>query len=547
MTNQRKFWGWGYEDFPLSPAFVKQVKQMVQFSLGIKEFDEIPIPKLEEVQLPTPRFELPSHLTDIATNDVFERASHSFGKAFRDIWRALHLQFDNPPDYVAFPKTEEDISQLMTFAAKEQIALIPFGGGSSVVGGVESPRNGGFKGSISVDMKHFDQVLEVDVASRSARIQGGIFGPELERQLKPHGFTLRHYPQSFEFSTLGGWIATHAGGHFATLYTHIDDFVQSVRMVTPKGVMQTRRLPGSGAGPSEERLVLGSEGILGIITEAWVRLQSIPQYKQAQVIRFAEFDQAVAAVHEVSQSGLYPSNARLVDPIEALGNRLGDGKSTVVILGFESHHHSVVPWMEEALNICQKHGGLLKRSASPPINRDLEAGLSGEVKDEEQKTNRDASADTWKSSFLQAPYLRDELIRMGLVVDTFETAIPWDRFAGFHKRLKEVAMDTIKKHCGQGTITCRFTHIYPDGPAPYYTIIAKGEKGKQLEQWDVIKAAVSQVLIDEGATITHHHAVGKDHQPFYAQQHSPLFGDLLKSMKMTVDPEGILNPEVLIK
>lgn len=539
MTNQRKFWGWGYEDFPLSPAFVKQVKQMIQFSLGIKEFDEIPVPKLADVRLPAPRFELPSHLTGIATADVFERASHSFGKAFRDIWRALHLQFDNPPDYVAFPKTEEDISQLMAFAAQEQIALIPFGGGSSVVGGVEPPRNGSFKGSISVDLKHFDQVLEVDTASRSARIQGGIFGPELERQLKPHGFSLRHYPQSFEFSTLGGWIATRAGGHFATLYTHIDDFVQSVRMVTPKGIMQTRRLPGSGAGPSEERLVLGSEGILGIITEAWVRLQSIPQYKQTQAIRFAKFDQAVAAVQEISQAGLYPSNARLVDPIEALGNRLGDGKSTVVILGFESHQHSVAPWMEEALKVCKKYGGLLKQSTG--------ANLSGEIKNEKQKTSRDASADTWKDSFLQAPYLRDELIRMGLVVDTFETAIPWNRFATFHKRLKEVALETIKKHCGKGTITCRFTHIYPDGPAPYYTIIAKGEKGRQLEQWDAIKATVSQVLIDEGATITHHHAVGKDHQPFYAQQRSSLFGDLLKSMKATVDPEGILNPEVLIQ
>jgi len=273
---------------------------------------------------------------------------------------------------------------------------------------------------------------------------------------------------------------------------------------------------------------LGSEGTLGIITEAWMRLQSIPQYKLAQTVRFAQFEQAVAAVQEISQAGLYPSNARLVDPIEAMSNGLGDGKSTVVILGFESHHHSVEPWMNEALQICAKYEGKWKE------------------KTEAQKTNRDEKADTWKNAFLQAPYLRDELIRLGLVVETFETAIPWDKFADFHKRLKAKALEAIKTHCGQGTITCRFTHIYPDGPAPYYTVIAKGTQGRQLEQWDAIKAAVSQVLIDEGATITHHHAVGKDHQPFYAQQHSPLFGKMLRSVKATVDPKGILNPEVLL-
>ncbi|HAS44705.1 MAG TPA: FAD-binding oxidoreductase [Microscillaceae bacterium] len=528
MTKKRKFWGWGDEDFALAPAFVQQIKQMLQFSLGIKEFQEIPVPSIEDVGLSAPRFALPKEFEAIATHDTFERASHSFGQAFRDVWRALHLQFHNAPDYVAYPKTEDDILALMQFAGEQGVALIPFGGGSSVVGGVEPPRAAGFAGSISVDMQHFNQVLEVDAASRSARIQGGIFGPDLERQLKPYGVTLRHYPQSFEFSTLGGWIATRAGGHFATLYTHIDDFVQSVRMVTPKGVMQTRRLPSSGAGPSEERLVLGSEGTLGIITEAWMRLQSIPQYKLAQTVRFAQFEQAVAAVREISQAGLYPSNARLVDPFEALGNGLGDGKSTVVILGFESHHHSVAPWMHEALQICDKYEGKWK------------------AKTEAQKSTRDAKADTWKNSFLQAPYLRDELIRLGLVVETFETAIPWDKFADFHKRLKAKALEAIKTHCGQGTITCRFTHIYPDGPAPYYTVIAKGTQGRQLEQWDAIKAAVSQVLMDEGATITHHHAVGKDHQPFYAQQHSPLFGEMLRSIKATVDPKGILNPEVLL-
>jgi len=449
----RKYWGWGVADYQLHPKVLENSLNMIQMGLGMKIEDPIqPVP-VEELSIPTPRFSVPENLQSICYADNYHRATHTYGKAFRDVWRAIRGQFDHAPDYVAYPKTEEEIISIMNFCNANQIALIPYGGGSSVVGGIEPRFSKSYQGCISLDMKHFDKVLEVDAKSRCARIQAGVYGPALEAQLKPHGFTLRHFPQSFEFSTLGGWIATHAGGHFATLYTHIDDFVQSIKMVTPNGTMETRRLPGSGAGPREDHVIMGSEGIFGIITEAWMRLQDIPKFKKAMTIGFPNWEQAVEACRQLSQSGLYPTNARLVSAHEAMFNNLGDGKDT--ILGFESHQHEVENKMNKALSICEKLGGTWKPKSS-----------------ESATTKRDAAADNWKKSFLQAPYMRDELVCYGVIIETFETATTWDNFATFHKAIEDAANVAIKEFCGQGFITCRFTHLYPDGPAPYYTIFA---------------------------------------------------------------------------
>ncbi|MEL6675064.1 MAG: FAD-binding oxidoreductase [Bacteroidota bacterium] len=527
MHRERSYWGWGYTDFEAPQETLAHFKNAIQATLQIKEFDPYQPKAVDELSLRAPRFSLPSGLATLCSSSNYDRARHTYGKAFRDILRGVQGHFPNPPDYVAFPKTEADISQLMKFAGEHGVSLIPVGGGSSVCGGIEPTRNARYAGVISVNMRHFDQILEVDKTSRSAHIQGGMYGPALEAGLKPHGLTLRHFPQSFEFSTLGGWIATRAGGHFATLYTHIDEFVQSVNMVTPSGTISSRRLPGSGAGPSEERFYTGSEGIMGIITSAWMRLQDIPTFKKTITVEFPGFKAGAEAVRALSQSGLNPSNARLVDATEAFINGLGNGQSTVLILGFESHQRDVSYWMKEALTICSQHGGSYD-----------EKRLS--------EDKRSAKGDAWKKSFLLIPYLRDELIRLGIVVETFETAITWDQFPNFYKKVKAAAQEAINKYCGLGIVTCRFTHIYPDGPAPYFSVVAKGEKGKQLEQWDQIKQEVSQAIIAHGGTITHHHAVGKDHRPFYTQQHTPIFGKMLKAAKEAVDPKWIMNPGVLL-
>lgn len=527
MKRKRSFWGWGYADYQVETKIIEQYKMMLQALLDIDEWNELPEPSLDDISLRAPRFEIGKELSDIVSSHEYDRISHSYGKSFRDIWRGAHGIFDHPPDYVAFPKSEADIIQLFDFALENGVSIVPFGGGTSVVGGVEPSMDNASKGIITVDMRHFDQVLKVDKESRSALIQAGMFGPAIEAELKNHGLTLRHFPQSFEFSTLGGWIATRSGGHFATLYTHIDEFVSSIRMVTPSGIMQSRRLPGSGAGPSEERMVCGSEGIFGIITEAWMRLQDIPKFKESQTVKFKEWSEAVECCRIIAQSGLNPSNARLVDAMEAMSNGLGDGLHTVLILGFESASRSMTHYMNQALDICHQHNGTWK------------------VKPE--KAIRDEKADSWKKSFLQAPYLRDRFVRLGCIMETFETAVTWDQFPEFHNQIISRANKAIKEISGAGLITCRFTHLYPDGPAPYYTIIAKGQTGKEIDQWDAIKDVVSEAIIEYGGTITHHHAVGKDHQPYYAKQRSEIFDMTLRSIKTQLDPGWVLNPDVLIK
>ena len=380
-------------------------------------------------------------------------------------------------------------------------------------------------------MRNFDRVLEVDETSRAARVQAGIYGPALEDALRPYGLSPRFYPQSFEFSTLGGWIATRAGGHYCTLYTHIDDIVESVRVVTPKGIHETRRLPASGAGPSQERLWLGSEGTLGVITEAWIRVHARPRYRSSAIVRFADFLDGAQAVRDLSQSKLYPVNCRLVSRIEALSMGLGDGRNAMLLLGFESEEHPQSDAMGKALAICEAHGGRYNRRKVTHTESRVRTGSAG----------------SWRNNFIKAPYIRDIMAARGMVTETFETAVTWDRFERFHYAILDAAQRAFDANCrGRGMITCRFTHIYPDGPAPYYTVVAWSEPGKQLETWDAIKASVSDAIIEHGGTITHHHAVGRDHRPWYEQERGELFTRALTGLKSTLDPEWVLNPGVLL-
>jgi alkyldihydroxyacetonephosphate synthase len=359
-----------------------------------------------------------------------------------------------------------------------------------------------------------------------------VLGPALEDQLRPHGLTLRHYPQSFEVSSLGGWIATRSGGHFATLYTHVDDFVESLRIVTPSGVIESRRLPGSGAGPSPDRLFIGSEGILGVIVEAWMRLQDRPTFRAATAVKFDDFLAGARAVRAISQAGLYPANCRLLDPGEAETAGAGNGSEAVLLVAFESADHVLDAWMKRALECAADHGGKYPEGA-------------GATKTESDAT-RGGAAGAWRQSFLGAPYLRDALVGMGMLTETFETAIPWNRFEEFHARVMAATRDAVERVCGTGRVTVRFTHAYPDGPAPYYTITAPSRLSSQIEQWAEIKQAASDCLIELGGTITHHHAVGRDHRPWYDRQLPEGFARALRAAKRELDPHSILNPGVLI-
>ena len=533
MTQRRqKFWGWGWEDEGPSAEQQQRIAQLIAARFALPELTIEPPPRLEEIALRPPRLTPPRALAVICSTEPYDRAAHTYGKSFRDLVRAFRRDYTNPPDVVAFPRHEADIVALLDWCTDTEAAAIPYGGGSSVVGGVESPRDDRYCGTVSIDLRRLDRVLEIDRVSRAARIQAGVYGPALEDQLRPHGYTLRHFPQSFEFSSLGGWIATRSGGHFATLYTHIDDFVESLRVVTPSGVIESRRLPGSGAGPSPDRMFIGSEGILGIITEAWMRVQDRPTFRNSVSVTFADFESGVAAARAISQAGLYPSNCRLLDAGEALTAGAGSGSEAVLIVAFESADHSLDAWMARALECCRDHGGHVPDGAGTTRS---DAGAI-----------RDGAAGAWRQSFLSAPYLRDALIAMGMISETFETAITWDRFAEFHAGVVAAVEDAVRRTCGAGQITCRFTHLYPDGPAPYYTILAPGRRGAQLEQWTDIKLAAADAVLRLGGTITHHHAVGRDHRRWYDQQRPDGFANALRAAKAVLDPAGVLNPGVLI-
>jgi len=526
----RNHWGWGWAEEALSHEQVRAAAGGLVQHLGFGNAEPERAVELAAIELPASRLPSPpAALAAICADARDERVRHAYGRAYRDVVRAFRGQIDHAPDVVARPREEAEVERVLAWAADVGAAVIPFGGGTSVVGGVEARIGGGFAGVVTLSLAQLDRVLEVDAVSRSARIQAGALGPRLEQQLAPHGLTLRHFPQSFQLSTLGGWIATRAGGHFATGETHVDDLVESIRAITPAGAWASRRLPGSGAGPSPDRLLLGSEGTLGVITEAWVRVRPKPTERASRAVRFAGFADGAAAVRAVVQAGLAPSNCRLLDAREAALTFAGDGSAALLVLGFESAGAPLSERMDAALALCRQHGGAWEQRGSDPA--DPRGGASG----------------AWREAFLRAPYLRDVLVAMGVLTETFETAITWERFERFVEEVKAATRAAVREACGaEGVVTCRVTHAYSDGAAPYFTVLAPARRGEEVAQWDAIKRAAADAILAGGGTITHHHAVGRDHRPWYDRQRPEPFAAALRGAKAAVDPAGMLNPGVLL-
>ena len=529
MNERRlKHWGWGYEDQALAPDALLATAKLVAEHLGLA-LDELEQPvALQALKLASPRVQPPAALAEICASDDHARASHALGKSYTDVVNGFRGRFEHVPDFVARPRKEAEIERLLEWCAAERVAAIPFGGGTSVVGGVTPDVPPSYNGAISLDLRALDGVLEVDDISLAARIQAGASGPLLEAQLAEHGLTLRHFPQSFEYATLGGWIATRAAGHFATGRTHIEDFVESTRAITPLGAWESRRLPGSGAGVSPDRMLAGSEGTLGVITEAWLRVQPRPQHRRSAGVLFSDWSAGADSVRALAQSGLSPANCRLIDAREAAMTMAGDGNNALLVLGFESTDHPVDEMLARGLAVCAEHGGIV------PERADAREGGSDAV-------------GSWREAFLGAPYTRDVLVAMGVLAETFETAITWDRFARFHEQVKAAGEQALREVCGaDGRVTARFTHVYADGPAVYFTAIAPARRGEEVEQWAAVKRAVCDAILAEGGTITHHHAVGRDHRPWYDAQRPDPFAAALAGAKAAVDPHAIMNPGVLI-
>ena len=524
-----KIVGWGFEGDEISAEEHEMITTRFRDRFS-GDFEIRKAPPEDAVALSAPRLEIPPALAAFSTTAKRDRMVHTYGKSFPDYARQFAGDYANAPDIVAYASDEADIETVYDWAAGSRVAVIPFSGGTSVCGGVEPAVGPGWNGTVSLDLTGLDKIVEIDKTSRAARIQGGIRVPAMESQLKEHGLTMRHFPQSMELATLGGMIATRSGGHFATLYTHIDDFVESVRTVTPVGTMESRRLPGSGAGPSPDRLMIGSEGALGIITEAWMRLQDRPSFRGGTAVLFDDVFKAAEAVRVICQAALFPANVRLLDAREAWSNGFGDGRQSVVVLAFESNDHPVGSWLDRALEICRDHGG----------SYDTGTAESG-------SGHRAGAAGAWRHAFIRMPYWKKTIVEMGVITDTFETAITWERFPAFYEAIMAATEDAAREVTGQpGSVSCRFTHCYPDGPAPYFSFQAKGRHGALAEQWLAIKSKALDAVIEHGGTVTHHHAVGRDHMPWYSRQRPDLFGAALEGAKARLDPKGILNPGVIV-
>jgi alkyldihydroxyacetonephosphate synthase len=511
-------WGWGGpEDAPTETG----LRDLAPFVVGVTGL-AVQDPERPQglAPLPEPKRALPASLSRLGSTDPEDRARHGIGRAYREVVQAMRGLVADVPDLVVRPETEQDVVDVLDWASSEGVPVVPFGGGSSVVGGV-APRD--LEGAVSLDMSRLSGLVEVDAVSRAVRLRAGTLGPDAEAALKPHGLTLRFYPQSFERSSVGGWVATRAAGHFSSRLTHVDDITESVRAVTPRGVWESRRLPGSGAGPSPDRALLGSEGALGVVTEAWLRAQPRPGHRWAATLAAKDFSSGADAVRQLLHAGLLPATCRLLDPVEAgLSGTLTTGEAALV-LGLESLRVPLDAEAAVALEVCEDAG-----------LRVLEQGARGQA------------GETWRSTFVRAPYVRESLMLLGVLAETFETAITWDRLESFVAGVTAAVEQALLEVCGGGRVGCRFTHVYPDGAAPYFTVVAPARRGSEARQWDEVKAAASEAVVGAGGTITHHHAVGRDHRPWYDRQRPQLFAETLAAAKAVTDPAGILNPGILV-
>ncbi len=539
MGRERSWWGWGWADEQVEGDELEGIGALLADRFGV----DVPSPASpvdpRTIPLPAPRVRAPAALAGLVSEDPVDRVRHAHGNAFRDVVRTLHGDLDAAPDLVVRPRSAAEVAAVLDWCTQDGVICVPWGGGTSVVGGVRPPD----EPCVSLDLERMSALTGLDEASGTADIEAGATGPMVEDALRAHGLTLRHFPQSWEFSTLGGWVATRAGGHFATGPTHIDDLVAGVTAETPAGTWSSRPLPGSGAGPSPDRWLLGSEGILGVITEATVRIQPRPGSRAQATFGLPTFAQGLAAVRALVRHGLQPANCRLLDPVEATmsGSARPNETDTLLLLGFEAPDGPLTERMDTAVELVADHGGALRDG--PTHRRGDATGAS------------QGSAGAWRSAFLRMPYLRDGLARYGAVVETFETAVPWAGAQDLVEELRTAAEQATREVCGAGQVAVRTTHAYPDGVAPYLSVIAPGPamaadgpaRGRAAaDAWGEVKAAVSEVIDAAGATITHHHAVGRDHRPWYDRQRPGPFAEALRAAKARLDPAGVLNPGVLI-
>jgi alkyldihydroxyacetonephosphate synthase len=462
--------------------------------------------------------------------DDRDRLLRAGGKSTLDLLRRKDSGLQDAPDAVLLPGSDDEVAAILRYCSQQGIAVVPFGGGTSVVGGLD-PVRGGFIAAVSLDLRRFDELLAFDEVSGEAEFGAGVTGPRAEELLAAHGFSLGHFPQSFEFATLGGFAATRSSGQDSAGYGRFDDMIRELRVITPAGVLDLGRAPQSAAGPDLRQLVIGSEGVFGVITRVRVRVHPVPQATRYEAWSFPDFATGTAALRTVTQTAAGPTVIRLSDEAET-----GVNLATTESIGADpiGDIHST----GGCLAITVFEGTQAHAESRHAETRSLMAALGG-------TSLGDEPARAWERGRFGAPYLRDALLANGALCETLETATDWSNVPALKAAVTEALTGALAESGTPALVLCHISHVYATGACLYFTVVA-GQRGNPIEQWRAAKTAASNAIVAAGATITHHHAVGADHRPWMRDEVGDLGVAVLRAVKATLDPAGIMNPGKLI-
>ncbi len=531
-----KWWGWGEEGrhLELSDGALSMLRDELGFA------DPAPRVELEEVAMPEAR-ELPAAVRDLADGGGLlvaheQRVRRAAGRGYVDLVRLRTGRLSEAPDAIALPAGEEQTAAYLQACAREDVAVVPFGGGTSVVGGV-SALDGGKRAVLTLDLRRLRDV-EVDRTAMTATLGAGLRGPEAEAALNSQGLTLGHFPQSYEQASIGGYAATRSAGQSSSGYGRFDEIVTSLRMVCPAGTISTLSTPHTAAGPALRELALGSEGTLGVITQVTARVRPAPEARRYEGFFVADFEAGVAAFRELAQAGALPDVARLSDESETRTSMAlsGSGGATraalgaylrlrrraggcLVIAGWEGEPESVERRRAVSLRVLRR-GGAVGLGSKPGA--------------------------AWLRGRFEGPYFRDELMDRGYLVETLETSHTYSGLRGLYEGVGDALRGALGAGGRSCIVNCHVSHVYRDGASLYFTFIAPAVAGQEIDLWRSAKRAACEAIVAAGGTITHHHAVGVDHRPYMQAEVGKTGLDALRAIKERLDPAGIMNPGKLI-
>ena len=489
---------------------------------------------IDDVRLPESR--LPDAVREHARVDREERVLHAAGKNYPDLVRLRNGDPSNAPDGVLYPADHDEVTRMLALCAEHGVAVVPFGGGTSVVGGVEALR-GQFESVVALDLARIDH-LTTDRVSLLGTFGAGLRGPRAETRLAARGLTLGHFPQSFEFASIGGYVATRSAGQASTGYGRLDKLVLGLRIASPAGDVVVKPFPATAAGPSLRELIVGSEGTLGVITEATLMLRPLPGERRYEGWSFRSFEEGAEAFRELAQAHATPDVARLSDEEEtrlamklsasgSLADRIGkrylnarghEG-GCIVIAGYEGERREVA--IRAGLGAAR-----LRAAGGLPLGR--------------------RPGEAWLRSRYHGPYLRDALLGRGVMVETLETATTWARLHELHRAVTDALSTAMAARGSPALVGCHVSHLYPAGASLYFTWMGRAEEGAEIEQWRASKEAAMDAIVAHGGTITHHHAIGRDHVPWMTAEVGELGVEALRAVKERLDPAGIMNPGKLL-